>query len=128
MAVGKLTPNLDQLVFSTLMGGSVSTISGGTGHENVDADQVELDAYENIWVAFFTDSSDLQTQGVVTSNAFQTMLTSTGSPKSCTGGATAGCTSVAFAELSADGSRILYGSYLGGTGADNPRTIRYRKN
>jgi hypothetical protein len=114
IAVTKLTPDLSQVVFSTLLGGS--------GHDEVDAGRVELDANENIWTAFFTTSADLLARNVVTPNAFET------APTGAHCGAILCDMDVAFVKLSADGSKILYGSYLGGSTNSNPRTIRYRKN
>lgn len=112
IAVTKFTPDLSQVIFSTYVGGS--------GDEEMDAGQVELDQDDNMWFAFLTTSTDLPARGVVTPNAVQTMF----GAKSCP----AMCSDAAFVKLSADGSKILFGSYLGGSGADNTRTSRYHKN
>jgi hypothetical protein len=120
MAVTKLTPDLSHLVFSTFVGGNT--------HEEDDAARIELDAYENMWFAFFTQSTDLVARNVVTPNAFQVTMTENSMPKTCNPMTNTACASVAFVKLSSDGSKILYGSYLGGTNQDGPRTLRYRKN
>lgn len=49
------------------------------------------------------------------------------SAKTCTSLGSS-CSDIAFVKLSADGSRVLFGSYLGGSGEDNTRTMRYHKN
>ena len=89
--------------------------------DSTDSGRIELDGNENIWLAFNTTSTDLFQRGVVTSNALQTALGS----KTCSGPT---CTDVVLVKLAADGSKILFGTYLGGSGVDNERSLRYRKN
>jgi hypothetical protein len=115
MAVTKLTPDLSHIIFSTYVGGS--------GRSDSDAARIALDSNENIYLDFYTFASDLLTKGVVTPNAFQPNFA--GSLTGCKG---LPCSDDVFVKLSADGSRVLYGSYLGGTGSDNPRTLGYHKN
>lgn len=117
IAVTKFTPDLSHVIFSTIVGGS--------GHEDTDAGRVELDGNENIWFPFFTTSTDLPAKGVVTSNALPGQTTF---PAKTCGSLGFACSEVVFVKLSADGSKILFGSYLGGSGADNLRTLRYHKN
>jgi hypothetical protein len=107
IAITKLTPDLTTVVFSTLVGGS--------GSESTNATRIELDAAENLYFSLATNSSDFP----VTSNAVQ------GTFAGVPGGSD---TNVAVVKLSADGSTILYGTYLGGTSNNSTTTLRYHKN
>ena len=107
-AVTKLTSDLSTLVFSRLVGGS--------GTESADATRIQFDNAENIYFSLATNSADFP----VTSNALQG--TFAGTPLGPT-------TNVAVVKLSADGSTILYGSYLGGaTGNNSTTSIFYHLN
>lgn len=103
-AVTKLTADLSTVVFSTLVGGS--------GTESADATRVELDASENIYFSLATNSGDFP---VTASNAFQKTLAGAGN-------------NMAIVKLSADGSTILYGTYLGGSNQNSTIAMRYHKN
>jgi len=94
IAVTKLTSDFSTLVFSRFVGGS--------GSESADATRVRLDNAENIYFSLATNSVDFP----VTANAVQ------GTFAGASGG---NDTMVAAVKLSADGSTILYASYLGGT-------------
>jgi len=102
MWIAKLTPDLSRVVFSTYVGTS--------GSEVVDTSRVELDASGNIWFALNTDSAGFP----VTPNALQATY----------GGGTHDAVVV---KLAADGSRILYATYLGGSADDFARSFRYKK-
>lgn len=86
-----------------------STFLGGTGGEFLE--QPKTDAAGNIWVVGRTTSSDLP----VTPDAFQ---------KTYGGGNGDGF----VAALSADGSQLLYCSYLGGSGEDLIRNFEIAAN
>jgi hypothetical protein len=92
--VVRLAPDHKTAVFSTYLGGS--------GTDNLL--QPTLDAAGNVWVVGYTDSRDFS----VTANALQ---------KTYGGGAHDGV----VACLSPDGSRLLYATYLGGSGDDGIR-------
>jgi hypothetical protein len=94
IAVTKLTADLSTVIFSRLVGGS--------GSESADATRLRLDSSENLYFSLATNSVDFP----VTPNAVQ------GTFMGASGGNN---TMVAVVKLSADGSTILYASYLGGT-------------
>jgi hypothetical protein len=94
----KLSPDGRRLVFSTLMGGS--------GGENFL--MPTSDAQGNIWIVGNTSSDDFP----VTPGALQ---------KSPRGGKD----EAALAVLSPDGSRVLYATYLGGSGDEMFRSITF---
>ncbi|HKM90520.1 MAG TPA: SBBP repeat-containing protein [Candidatus Acidoferrales bacterium] len=106
-AVTKLTSDLSTLVFSTLMGGS--------GSESADATRLVLDGSENLYFSLATTSGDFP----VTANAVQ--ATFAGTP----GGSN---TNVVLVKLSANGSGILYGSYLGGSSNNSTTSVFYLLN
>jgi hypothetical protein len=95
--LAKLSPDGTRLVFCTLLGGS--------GDENCLMPTV--DAQGRIWIVGSTGSRDLS----VTPDAFQ--------PKS--GGGRDGLLAI----LSPDGSRLLYATYLGGSGDELIRGIAF---
>ena len=107
-AVTKLTADLSTLVFSRKIGGSAA--------ENADATRVELDANENIYFSLATSSADFPG---MTASSFQQFF------KGTPGGAN---NNMAIVKLSADGSSILYATYLGGSGQNSTITLRYKKN
>jgi len=106
-AVTKLTSDLSTLVFSTLMGGS--------GNESADATRLVLDGSEDLYFSLATTSGDFP----VTANAVQ--ATFAGTP----GGSN---TNVVVVKLSANGSGILYGSYLGGSSNNSTTSVFYLLN
>jgi hypothetical protein len=106
-AVTKLTPDLRTVIFSRLVGGS--------GSESADATRVELDPAENIYFSLATNSPDFP----VTANALQAAFS---------GLASGANNNMAIVKLSADGSTILYGTYLGGSNQNSTITLRYHHN
>jgi len=106
-AVTKLTTDLSTVVFSTLLGGS--------GSESADATRLVLDGSENLYFTLATTSGDFP----VTANAVQGTFAGTA------GGSN---TNVVVVKLSADGSEILYGSYLGGTSNNSTTSVFYLLN
>ena len=83
----KIDPSSGSLIFSTCFGGSDSETAWG----------VIVDAYDNVWVAGVTQSSDFP----VTLDALQLMLN--------------GSSSAFVTSLSPDGSNLGFSTYLGGT-------------
>ena len=106
-AITKLTNDLSTLIFSRLVGGS--------GSESADATRVRLDAPENIYFSLATNSADFP----VTPNAVQSTFAG------ASGGAE---TNVVVVKLSADGSTILYASYLGGSQNNSTTAVAYHHN
>jgi hypothetical protein len=107
-AITKLTGDLSTVVFSTLVGGS--------GSESADATRVELDASENIYFSLATNSGNFP--GMV-ADSFQQNF------KGVAGGAN---NNMAIVKLSADGTAILYATYLGGSSQNSTISLRYHKN
>lgn len=92
--ISKLNPSGDALLYSTYLGGNGNDATWG----------IALDGTGNIVIAGETESSDFPT-----ANAFDATY----------GGGTCGdgpCDDVFVTQLSADGSAILYSTYLGGGG------------
>ena len=88
--VAKLSPDGSQLLFSTILGG-----------DSVDmARKLALDSKGNIWVTGWTSSTNFP----VTTKAVQSAL--------------AGGYDIFAAELSGDGTQLLYSTYLGGEFSD----------
>lgn len=101
--VSKLSLDLSSLLFSTYIGGS--------GSEAGDTLRVDVDASGNIVFVGSTDSSAFP----VTAGAIQTLYHG-------------GTSDAVVVKLSADGSRLLFSTFLGGGSDDFPRSIRYRPN
>lgn len=102
--ITKFSANLSTIVFSTFVGGS--------GNEDADTVRVGLDPNGNIYFAGHTTSSGLPW---ITTNAAQPTF----------GG---GSHDMVLIVLSADGRQMLYASYLGGSGLEFARSLRYRRN
>jgi fibronectin type 3 domain-containing protein len=96
--LAQLTPNGSALLYSTFLGGS--------GNDNLRA--MALDGAGNVWIAGSTTSGNLPT----TLNALND--THNG-----------GTTDVFLAQLAANGSILLYSSYLGGSGNDGARDLAF---
>jgi hypothetical protein len=96
--LAKLSPDAARLVFSTLLGGS--------GGENFL--MPTIDAQGNIWIVGSTGSHDFP----VTPDALQRTH----------GG---GKEDAALAELSPDGSKLLYATYFGGSGDEMFRSMAF---
>lgn len=94
----KLSPDGTRFVFSTLL--------GGTGTDNLLMPTVDIDG--NIWVVGNTSSPDFP----VTSDALQTAFG---------GGKEDGVVAV----FSPDGAKLLYATYLGGSGDEMVRSIAF---
>ena len=101
--VTKFSPDLSQMLYSTVIGGHTEDTEGYP-----DCNQavltIHLDAQNNIWLVGTTGMSDFP----ITSNAISKQINLTGG---------AGVDDF-VAELSADGSTLLYGTYLGGSEFD----------
>jgi hypothetical protein len=97
--VSKLDPTGSFLVFSTYLGGSGNDFLNG----------IAVDGAGNAYLAGQTLSPDFP----ITAGAFQSAC----GDSSCTKG------DVFAAELSADGSSLVYSTYLGGSGADQANSI-----
>jgi len=92
--VTKINPTGTALVYSTYLGGSGSDT----------ATAIAVSASGDAFVTGTTTSADFPTASTATTGAFQTAYGGNGD---------------AFvAQLSSDGSKLVYSSYLGGTGAD----------
>ncbi len=104
--VTKFSPDLSQMLYSTVIGGKTeSLVSNSTPPDcNQFARTIHLDAQGNIWLLGTTGMSDFP----VTSNALSSQLNGNGSEG----------VDYFIAELSADGSKELYGSFFGGTEYD----------
>jgi Beta-propeller repeat len=100
----KFSPDLTKALYSTVIGGQTEALGGGEPDCNQFALSIHLDAQGNIWLTGTTGMSDFP----VTSNAISKQL------------GTNGQAGVDFflAELSADGSKELYGTFLGGSAFD----------
>ncbi len=96
----KFSPDLSQMLYSTVIGGHVEA-QNGFPDCNQGVLTVHLDPQGNIWMVGTTGMSDFP----VTSNAIS---------KKLSGAGTAGVDNF-VAELSADGTRLIYSTYLGGT-------------
>lgn len=104
--VTKLNPNAsgaDSLVYSTYLGGSggEGMTSGGGDH----SEGIAVDLQGNAYVTGTTISTDFPT----TENAFARTL--------------GGLSDAFVTELNATGDRLLYSTYLGGSGADSGNAI-----
>jgi Beta-propeller repeat len=102
--VTKFSPDLSQELYSTVVGGKTEALGGGTPDCNQFVRTIHLDAQGNIWLVGTTGMSDFP----VTANALAPKLDLTG----------AAGVDYFIAELSADGSKELYGSFLGGSAYD----------
>ncbi|HEX8896161.1 MAG TPA: SBBP repeat-containing protein, partial [Terriglobales bacterium] len=100
--VAQLNPSGSELVFSTYL--------GGTGFDQIT--DLALDRENAVYVAGSTNSLDFP----ITTNAFQTQ---------CDGGAHTGlCIGDAFvAKFARAGRKLVYSTYLGGTGYDSAAAL-----
>ncbi len=105
--VTKLTNDLSAVIFSRLVGGS--------GTESADATRIQMDGAENMYFSLATNSPDFP----VTASALQS--TFAGTPLGTN-------TNVAVVKLSADGSTLIYSSYLGGSQNNSSTSIIYHLN
>jgi hypothetical protein len=102
--ITKFSPDLSQMLYSTVVGGHTED-QNGYPVCNQYGKTIHVDpATGNIWLVGSTGMSDFP----VTSNAISKMLNTNGS---------AGVDTFVF-ELSADGQKQLYGTYLGGSQFD----------
>jgi hypothetical protein len=97
----KLSPDLSTVLVSTLIGGSGSEVGDSSSRG-------EFDSSGNIFFAVSTDSRDFP----LTADAEQQTY----------GG---GSTDTAAVALSPDASRLVYATYLGGSGTDFNRSMRF---
>jgi hypothetical protein len=97
----KLSPDLSTVLVSTFIGGSGSELGDSSS-------RIEFDPSGNIFFAVNTDSRDFP----LTADAEQQAY----------GG---GSTDTAAVALSADASRLVYATYLGGAGTDFNRSMRF---
>ncbi len=89
MFLWKLTPNLDNIIYATFL--------GGTGED--DASDLAVDAAGNAYIAGATKSNDFPMVNAIQRNKSSDF-------------------DLIVAEISSDGKSILFSSYLGGTGRD----------
>jgi Beta-propeller repeat len=100
----KFSPDLSQMLYSTVIGGKTEALGGGEPDCNQFALSIHLDSSQNVWLTGTTGMSDFP----VTSNALSKQLNTNGEA------------GVDFfvVEMSADGSKELYGSFFGGSQFD----------
>lgn len=96
--VAKVNPDGSALVYSTYLGGSSDDVGSG----------IAVDASNNAYVTGVTGSTNFPT----TEGAFQTTL-----------GDCPGCRDAFVAKLNADGSTLVYSTYLGGSADDGGSDI-----
>jgi hypothetical protein len=101
--VTKLSPDFE-IVYSTYLGGTDSEIGGPFAGDGWN--DIAVDEEQNVYLLASTRSRDFPTTTGVVQPHF--------------GG---GPDDVVIAKLSADGSRLIYSTYLGGTGEDQGRAI-----
>ena len=96
--VAKVSPNGDFLLYSTYLGGNGQDLGNG----------IAIDSNGNAYVTGFTDSNEISFP--ITLGAFQTVAKRTGTTR---------LVQNAFvSKLSADGSSLVYSTYLSGTARD----------
>jgi len=100
--ISRLSPSGSELVFSTFLGGSSSDEAG----------DIALDTAGNVYIAGFTNSLNFPT----TPGAYQSVCDRGALPGVCIGDAFA-------AKLSPTGRKLLYSTYLGGSGYDSGNGI-----
>lgn len=97
--IAKLSPDGSTLMYATYLGGNgVDEPSG-----------IAVNSSGNAYMTGYTTSTNFPTW-----NPFQSQ---------CTVGSNGACSDAFIAELSADGSSLLYSTYLGGSGDDAPQGI-----
>jgi hypothetical protein len=101
--VAQFSPDLSHLLYASEIGGKTVEAGYGTSGWNFPT-AVHADGAGNIWVVGTTDETDMQ----VTQSAILSSLH---------GGSGKGGSNVFVNEISADGTKLLYGSYLGSTAA-----------
>jgi hypothetical protein len=107
--VAKLNPDGSGLIYSTYLGGTRDDLSDG----------IRVDAAGHAYVIGETTSlTDFPT----TNDALQRRL-SIDPTIHCPPISTMLCSDMTLSILAADGSRLVYSTYLGGTGLDAPRSI-----
>jgi len=109
--VTKFSPDLSQMLYSTYFGGKTED-QNGFPYCNQGISSIHFDAKGNIWLYGYTAESDLP----ITANAISSQLNGTGA---------ANGQDTFLAELSADGSTLLYGTYLGGSGLDSTGSMAF---
>jgi hypothetical protein len=100
----KFSPDLSQMLYSTVIGGKIEALGGGEPDCNQFALSIHLDAQQDIWLTGTTGMSDFP----VTSNAISKQLGTNGQ---------AGVDDFVI-EMSPDGTKELYGTFIGGTAYD----------
>ncbi len=111
--VGSLSPDGSQLRYLTYLGG---TGDEGTGGDRIDGPALAVSPRGEVWVTGSTKSPDFP---VTPASAIQPTKPGIGSDLM---GGTLYNYDAFVAQLSSNGSSLLYGTYLGGTG-DLPREI-----
>lgn len=105
--VTKLNPEGTEIVYSTYLGGSDEDVGS----------KIAVDPEGNAYISGVTISSDFPT----TPNAPQPYFG--GKPEGCVLWETGICGDVFVAKISANGSELVYSTYLGGAGGDHPGGI-----
>ncbi|MBV9958810.1 MAG: SBBP repeat-containing protein, partial [Acidobacteria bacterium] len=106
-----------KLLFSTYVGGNTEFIDIAEGKGD-SANGMALDASGNIYLTGNTDSTDFP----ASSNAYQTELELRGDDACLIGGPLL-CGDAYVLKLNANGTQILYATYLGGHNSDEGRAI-----
>ncbi len=110
--VTKINPAGTALVYSTFLGGTGNTYGNGEGDL---AESLAINSTGEVYVTGLTYSSDFP----VTTGAFQTTNKAAGNS-----GLPAGFGATGFVtHLSADGSSLIYSTYLGGSSRDLPSSL-----
>ena len=112
--VMKLDPTASSLVFSDFIGGSKG--EGGTG--------LTLDSSNNIYVVGLTSSSDFPTSA----NAVKRQLGTQQASCPMTAEISPPCFDAFALKLSADGSTLLYSTFLGGSHTDIATSVKVNSN
>jgi hypothetical protein len=115
MFVSKVDPSGSILVFSTLLGGNSGYTAGYPSQQFSLAGSIQVDGSGDAFVGGTSSSPDFP----VTANAFQTNCGEdlcTAIPIPFTGGFSNYSTGI-LSEFSPDGSKLLYSTFLGGSGS-----------
>jgi hypothetical protein len=105
----KFSPDLSQMLYSTYFGGKTED-QIGFPYCNQGISSIHLDPKGDIWLYGYTGESDLP----VSSNAISSQLNGNGN---------ANGQDAFLAELSSDGTKLIYGTYFGGSQLDGATSM-----